>query len=84
MVVWIVDEVSEAYDSSGRNCMDIDASGGLAPPSVSTTTPNSSLSSIIDTIIARLKAYSTLHSLLLSYYNINNITFVVYGHYNQF
>lgn len=64
--------------------MDIGASEGLAPTSVSTTPANSSLSLHFTAIIVHTKPNSTLHSLFLSYYNINNITFVVYGHYNQF
>ena len=54
----------------------------LAPTAVTTTTPFSPFSSIADTIVAGVKVNSTHHSLLTPYYNINNITFIVYGHYN--
>lgn len=69
--------MSEAYDSSGRDCMDIDASGGLAPPSVSTTTLKHTLSSSPTAILVRLNSISASHSLCLYNNTNNNINLIV-------
>ena len=69
--------MSEAYDSSGRDCMDIDASEGLAPPSVSTTTAIPSPSSSPTAILVRLNSISTSHSLCLYNNTNNNINLIV-------
>ena len=64
--------------------MDIGASEGLAPTSVSTTTPNHHLSLHFTAIIVHTKPNSTFYSLILPYYNNNIIKLIVITDDRQF